>query len=307
MLQSFRDVWVLTGPTGSGKSEFALRLAEAWNGEIVAMDSMTLYRGMDIGTAKPNLSDRQRVRHHMLDVLEPNESANVAWWQHKAAAAVQDIRCRGKQPILCGGTPLYLKAIVSGLFDGPPANPAIRARLESQANAQGDRSLHDMLARVDPATARRVHVNDRRRVIRAMEVFELTGKSISALQQEWASQTTRAIGPVRWLDRPRSELYARIDYRVEAMIAAGWLDEVRRLESTGKGLSKEASQALGYREMLDYLRHGGDWAAAVERIKIRTRQFAKRQLTWFRALPVCKPLRISSAEYPDPRQWPDFA
>ncbi len=279
----FRRSVVLTGPTGSGKSALALELAEQVGGEIVAMDSMTLYRGMDIGTAKPTPADRQRVPHHLLDVLDPWETANVAWWLDRAADAVRDIEARGKVALIVGGTPLYLKALLRGLFAGPPRDPALRTRLEAEEPA----ALHARLADVDPATARRLHVNDVRRVVRALEVWELTGRSIGDWQTEWRreSEISNLRSRVFCIDRPRDELYLRIDRRVLAMLDAGWLDEARRLRDLPRPPSREAAAALGYADLLHYLNGESDWPAVVRSIQQRSRNYAKRQLTWFRHLP----------------------
>src|SRR5262249_20795630 len=182
-----RHALTLTGPTGSGKSQLAPDLAEQLGTEIVGLDSMTLYRGLDVGTAKPSAADRRRVPHHLLDVLDPWESASVAWWLDRAADCVRDIQARGRRALFVGGTPLYLKALLHGLFDGPPAAAALRQRLEQEAERDGWPALHARLARVDPAGAARLHPNDLRRVVRALEVHELTGRPISAWQTQWRS------------------------------------------------------------------------------------------------------------------------
>lgn len=289
---SFADALLLTGPTGSGKTALALDLAEALNAEIVAADSMTVYRRMDIGTAKPTADELRRVRHHLVSVLEPWESANVAWWLTAADAACQSIRGRGKRPLFVGGTPFYLKALMCGLFDGPPSDPALRTRLEAEAEADRP-AAHERLRLCDPRTAARLHFNDVRRVARALEVFALTGRPISSLQQTWDNPAFTVPGETRpppaalpcvILDWPRPELYARINRRVEAMVAAGWLDEVRTLEALPESLSREAGQALGYPELRSVLRGEVTLAAATQTIQTRTRQFAKRQMTWFRGL-----------------------
>ena len=181
----FDHALVLTGPTGSGKTQLGIDLAQRLDAEIVSMDSMALYRRMDIGTAKPTLAQRDLVPHHLVDVLEPTESASVAWWLDQAKGCVHDIESRGKQVLFVGGTPLYLKALISGLFDGPAADPAIRIRLTSEAEAFGSLALHQRLAVVDPVCAGRIHPNDVRRTVRALEVFELTGKPMSAWQTQW--------------------------------------------------------------------------------------------------------------------------
>lgn len=287
MTSPFANALILTGPTASGKSALALELAERLNAEIVAADSMTLYRGMDIGTAKPTAAERARVPHHLIDVLDPGESASVAWWLERAQAAVADIEARGKTALFVGGTPFYLKALLCGLFPAPPADPELRRRLEAEAETAGRGALHARLAGVDPVTARRLHVNDVRRVVRALEVWHLTGRPISAWQrQDWFDGTPRfRPGACLVVDVPRPELYERIDLRVEAMFAAGWVDEVRRLQGLPRPLSREASMALGYREIGEFLAGRRALGETVAEIQLRTRQFAKRQLTWFRALP----------------------
>ncbi len=292
ILEEYPQALVLTGPTGSGKSRLALDLAERLGAEIVSMDSMTLYRRMDIGTAKPTVADRRRVPHHLLDVLEPWESASVAWWLERARDCCRDMIRRGKRPLFVGGTPLYLKALLHGLFEGPPADETIRRRLTEEAAASGAAALHARLAVVDPASAARVHVNDLRRIIRALEVWELTGRPISAWQIQWNQQTTPSIeGRCFYLDLPRPELYARIDARVEQMIVEGWVEEARALSRLERPLSREASKALGYREMFAYLDGQADLAETIQRIQMRSRNYAKRQMTWFRHLPACRPIR----------------
>jgi tRNA dimethylallyltransferase len=283
--EAFRAATVLTGPTGSGKSALALALAERTGAEIVAMDSMTLYRRLDVGTAKPTAAERARVPHHLIDVLDAWESASVAWWLDRAAASVADVLARGRRVLIVGGTPLYLKAILHGLFDGPPADRELRARLEADADSGTD--LHARLAAVDPVAAARLHPNDRRRIVRALEVWELTGRPISDWQHEW----TRAVenGPaVYCVDRPRDELYARIDRRVPEMLAAGWLDEARRLLSLPRPVSREVLAAIGYGELFDFLDGNATWDDTIRLIRQRTRQYAKRQLTWFRHLPAVR-------------------
>ncbi len=289
---------MLTGPTGSGKSRLALDLAPRLGAEIVSMDSMALYRGMDIGTAKPSADDRQRVPHHLIDVLDPWESASVAWWLQQAMRCCGEIVARGRLPLFVGGTPLYLKALLHGLFDGPPADAALRSRLEVEAERDGRQALHKRLAHVDPVTAARLHVNDLRRIVRALEVWELTGRPISDWQTQWGTHpempaVTAGMLPADvprclWLDIPREVLYRRIDERVESMIQQGLIEEVQALRKLDRPLSREAAQALGYKEMFDYLDGNATLQAVIERIKTRSRQFAKRQLTWLRRLSGCQ-------------------
>jgi tRNA dimethylallyltransferase len=286
--EKFPSALVLTGPTGSGKSRLALTVAERLDAEIIAMDSMTLYRGMNIGTAKPSDADRRRVPHHLLDVLEPWESATVAWWLAQAEGCYQDITWRGKRALFVGGTPLYLKALLHGLFEGPSANAEVRERLTAIAAQDGGAALYQRLAQVDPTAASRLHPNDVRRVIRALEVWELTGQPISGHQSQWRRPTVPTDNRVLWLDLPRSQLYARINARVQEMIVSGLLDELRRLRAAPQPLSREASQALGYKELFAYLDGQGSLDEAITQIQTRSRQFAKRQLTWFRQMPECQ-------------------
>lgn len=306
-MSAFANALILTGPTACGKTALALEIAERIGAEIVALDSMTVYRGMDIGTAKPTAAEQARVRHHLIDVLDPWESLTVAWWLAEAEKACADIVSRGKRPLFVGGTPFYLKALLFGLFDGPPGDPAVRTALETEAEGVGKEALHARLAVVDPKTAARLHVNDVRRVVRALEVHTLTGKPISAWQQTWdtpafAESPESAPPPARIpavvLELPREVLYDRINRRVDAMIAAGWLDEVRRLHELPRPLSREARQALGYGELLAHLEAstGPVPAACVELIRTRTRQFAKRQLTWFRHLPQLVPVNSGASD-----------
>lgn len=291
----FRNVRILTGPTGSGKSALAAQLAQRWNAEIVAMDSMTLYRHMDIGTAKPTLEERAQTPHHLIDVLDPWETANVAWWLETAAAAVSEIEGRGRVALFVGGTPLYLKAMLCGLFPGPQRSPEIRSRLEAIADREGVETLHRQLDAVDPATGARLHPNDVRRVVRALEVFELTGRPISEWQQEWNAAATGNTPLAWWLDWPRSELNARLNARVEKMIAAGWIDEAQRLLALNRPLGREAAQALGYAEIFEHLRGERTLSDTIALIQLRTRQFAKRQVTWFKQLPQCTRVPVQNA------------
>jgi tRNA dimethylallyltransferase len=291
----FGKALVLTGPTGSGKSQLGVELAELLGAEVVSMDSMALYRGLDVGTAKPGPAERRRVPHHLIDVLEPWESASVAWWLERAAACCRDVEARGKRALFVGGTPLYLKALLYGLFDGPPADAQLRGRLADEAARLGTEALHRRLAIVDPPTAARLHPNDLRRTIRALEVWELTGRPISAWQTQWGRERRAEEGEsqpprVFQLDLPRAELYARIDSRVRLMVEAGLVEEARALRRLGRPLSREAAQAVGYKEMFDYLDGRCGLDEAVRQVQTRSRQLARRQLSWFRQLPPCRPV-----------------
>jgi tRNA dimethylallyltransferase len=307
-MSAFESALILTGPTACGKTALALDLAERIGGEIVALDSMTVYRRMDIGTAKPGAAERARVPHHLIDVLDPWESLAVAWWRAQAEAACAEVTSRGKRPIFVGGTPFYLKALLHGLFPGPPADEELRRALEDEAARAGNAILHARLAAVDAKTAARLHPNDVRRVVRALEVHTLTGRPISDWQRNWdtasfAESPEAAPPPAKIpavvLELPREALYDRINRRVGAMLDAGWLDEVRALKALPVSLSREARQALGYRELLDWLDRGGDWAETVELIRTHTRQFAKRQMTWFRHLSSLVPVPADAPDATD--------
>jgi tRNA dimethylallyltransferase len=280
------DALILTGPTGSGKTRLGVELAERLGAEIVSLDSMAVYRGLDVLTAKPTAAERRRVPHHLIDVLDPWESASVAWWLDRARACCRDLTARGRRVLFVGGTALYLKALLRGLFAGPAADDALRRRLEAEA---GPETLFARLAAVDPASAARLHPNDVRRVIRALEVHELTGRPLSAWQVQWDRPAQGPPHRCLCLDLPRAELYARIDARVRQMVADGLVEEVRALRRLSRPLSREAAQALGVSELADHLDGREGLEGAVARLQQRSRRFAKRQLTWFRSLPECVP------------------
>lgn len=281
-----RHCWFLTGPTASGKSSLALSVAERAGAEIVAMDSMTLYRGMDIGTDKPTAEARARVPHHLLDLFDPSESASLDRYLDLAEEAVGEIRARGRQPLLVGGTPLYLKACLRGIFAGPPADPAFRQRLTQEAQAFGTQALHQRLAEVDPASARTIQPGDLRRIIRALEVLDKTGRPISEWQQEF-DRPARPAPPVACLVPTREDRHRRINQRVVDMLAQGWVDEVRQLLSRDPAPGKVALQAVGYEEIINFLNGSLGEAELAERIQTRTRQLSKRQMTWFRHIEEC--------------------
>jgi tRNA dimethylallyltransferase len=295
----FHRALYLTGPTASGKTAVGVALARRLGAEVVALDSMTLYRGMDVGTAKPTDAERAGVPHHLIDVLDPWETASVAQYRTWALDAAARIEARGRRVLFVGGTGLYLKALLRGLFEGPGADPALRARLEAEADALGTAALHDRLAALDPPAAARLHPNDRRRLVRALEVIAATGAPLSRLQAEHGRPAPAGV-PVFALERPRPLLRDRIDRRVLQMVRDGLVDEVRALQAGPRPLSATAAQAVGYREALDRLagRVASD-DAMVALIQTRTKQFAKRQLTWFRGLSEVRPWPVPEDEPAD--------
>ncbi|HEV2970246.1 MAG TPA: tRNA (adenosine(37)-N6)-dimethylallyltransferase MiaA [Pirellulales bacterium] len=281
---------VLAGPTGGGKSAVGIELAQRIDGEIISLDSMAVYRGMNIGTAKPSEADRRLVPHHLIDIVDPWEDFSVAQYLDAAGDAVREIRARNRLPVFVGGTPLYLKALLRGLFSGPAADWDLRRQLAEVARQSDAAELHRRLAAVDPAAAAKLHPNDVRRLIRALEVFHHTGRLISEQQRQFNEPPIGEPAKVFVLDWPREKLHQRIEKRVDAMFAAGLVDEVRALISIGHGrsLSRTAGQAVGYREILAHLAGDTNLATTVDLVKLHTRQFAKRQLTWFRSLHECR-------------------
>lgn len=276
---------ILCGPTAVGKTAVAVGVAERMGAEIVSADSRTVYRGADIGTAKPNPDERRRVRHHLLDVADPREAFTLAEYLRLARQAIADIRALGRLPLLVGGTGLYIRAVVNG-FSLPPAPPdhALRDALEEDERSHGPGHLHARLAVLDPVAAGRIHPHNLRRVIRAMEVVLRTGRPISEQQRQDGGTVVGRVVMVG-LTMERMQLYRRIEARVEAQIAAGLEEETRRLLDRGIPQSAPIMQALGYKEMAGWLKGAYDEAEAVRRLKRNTRRYAKRQLTWFRRDP----------------------
>lgn len=278
----------LTGPTASGKTALGLELAERFGAEIVSLDSMALYRRLDIGTAKPTAEERARVPHHLVDIIEPSEGFSQAEYVAAAERVTQEICERGRRTLFVGGTPLYLKSLLRGICTGPAADWALRARWATAAAEESPEWLHAQVARIDPQSAARLHPRDTRRLIRALEVFELTGQPISELQQQFDRARPAAECRVFVLDWPREVLYRRINDRVSRMFELGLVDEVRQLLAEGVALSRTARQAVGYREVLDHLAGQHDLRSTIELVQQHTRQFARRQLTWFRSLSECR-------------------
>jgi tRNA dimethylallyltransferase len=291
-----RSCWFLAGPTAVGKTAVGIELALRINAEILSLDSMTLYRGMDIGTAKPTPAEQARVPHHLLGILDPHEDCSVAEYVDRANAVCRDILSRGRVPLFVGGTGLYLRALLRGIFEGPPADWDFRRRLEAEGRTAGRDALHRRLQAIDPPTAARLAPADQRRIIRALEVHHLTGVPASQLQQQSPLPEDQRPPHVDWLHPPRAWLHERINRRVEQMFAEGLVAEVRRLADSPQGLSRTASQALGYKEVLEHLAGQHTLAETVDLIQRRTRQFAKRQHTWFRNLIECREVAITGEE-----------
>ena len=279
------QVRVLCGPTASGKSSAGVLLARELGAEILSIDSMKLYRGLDIGTAKPSPDILASIPHHLVNLREAWESFSVAEFISAAEKIIADCDQRGVPLIGEGGTALYLKALGEGLLEGPGSDEELRAELEAEAEKNGLPKLHERLASVDPQAAAKIMPTDLRRIVRALEVFELTGTPLSEQQIQWG--TPRADMDVRMacLRLSRDLLYARIDRRIDAMLAEGWLDECRRLLELPKPLSREALQALGYRTLFSHLRGEMTLSAARDRVCFDTHHFARRQLNWFRRMP----------------------
>lgn len=277
-------ILVICGPTASGKTALAVELARRHNGEVVSADSMQIYHRMDIGTAKPTPEEMGGVPHHMLDVADPEEDFSVARYVDMAAKCVDDILSRGRLPILAGGTGLYIDSLLSGRTFAPfqPDSP-LRGQLEEQLRREGGAAMLSRLARVDPDSAARLHPNDEKRIIRALEVYQSTGKTITQHNLE-----TRAIPPrydaltLALAFEQREDMWSRIDRRVDQMMDQGLVDEVQRLLDSGVSAKCTAMQAIGYKEMAAALLSHGDVSAGAEEVKLRSRQYAKRQLTWFR-------------------------
>ena len=286
---------VLTGPTASGKSRLAIRWAKAMDGEIMSLDSIAVYQEMDIGTAKPSLSDRQTVPHHLIDLVPPNEEFSVACYLRAAHQKTQEILSRGKTPIFVGGTPMFLKAILRGFDPGPPADWDFRNSVEADLAEHGIDALQTRLRQVDPLSAHRIDPHDTRRMIRALEVARATGQPMSHQQTQFDRAVPADQCRVFALAWPRDQLHDRIEHRVEQMFHKGLVEEVRGLIDRYGELSRTARQAVGYREVIEHL--DGKWSLeeTIEQVTWHTRRLARRQETWFRSFSEIRKLEMDSS------------
>jgi tRNA dimethylallyltransferase len=286
---------ILTGPTASGKSAVALELALRIGGEIISVDSMQVYRGLDIGTAKPSAAERAQVVHHLIDIVGLDESFDAARFVHSATRAIQDIESRNRTAILCGGTGLYFNAWLGGLGSAPPPDPILRAQLEATTTAE----LLDELARKDPVTLDQIDLQNRRRLVRAVEVIRITGQPFSVQRARWPEHggtltTGRAFG----IQRDRQDLVRRIHERVDRMFRAGLVQETRGLLQQGLQGNRTALQAIGYRQVVEHLDGSPSLRETVERVQTKTRQFAKRQMTWMQGQLDLAWLEVGTNESP---------
>ena len=275
-------ILVITGQTASGKERLAVEVAARLGGEIISADSMKVYRGMDIGTAKASAEQCAKAPHHLLDVADPGETFSAARWLELAEEVIADVHARGRVAVVSGGTPLYLKALLEGLFEGPSADAGVRAHLRDEADRRGTPALHERLSQVDPAAARRIHPNDLRRIVRALEVWELTHAPISDLQGQWGSRTAAYRPLLVAVRRDPGDLTRRITGRTRRMMDAGLTEEVRQLAARTDGLAKGPRQALGCADVLDFLDGRLSEEELAPAIVAHTRQFARRQMTWLR-------------------------
>jgi len=273
---------VVVGPTGAGKSDVALRIAQTWGGEILSADSQQVYRGMDIGTAKTGPKQQREVRHHLLDVLDPSKEMTAGHFVSLADQAISQIQARQHCVVVAGGTMLYVQALLRGLFNGPPADPLLRQELEKEAQEQGLVSLWQKLAQVDPQSSTTIHKTDARRIIRALEVFQKTGLPLSEHHKRHKAQPDRHNALIICVQPEREQLYQRINARVLQMIDAGLVQEVQQLRDQGYPASLRSQQAIGYREIHDHLDQKSTLEEAIALIQRNSRRYARRQMSWYR-------------------------
>ncbi len=290
---------LILGVTASGKGRLAFDLAEYLDAEIISIDSMKVYRRMDIGTAKPPKEARQRVKYHLIDVVEPSDSFNVGAFIDAASDAMEQIKSRNRKIVGVGGTALYIKSLLYGLFDGAGTDEQIRTELRARAEAEGLAKLHRELTKIDPAAAERINPNDAKRIVRALEVYQLTGKPISSFQKQWEQHQIKNDWTIIGLRREKVDASSRINRRVKKMIDAGLADEVKSLLDEEKPLGKQARCAIGYAEIIEYLSGQTSLEDAIESIKINSRRLAKGQRTWFKTFQNVHWLDIAEDETPD--------
>jgi len=281
-------VVILLGPTGVGKSKLVLELAEAFGGEILSADSMQVYRYMDIGTAKPTPEDQKRVRHHLIDLVTPDQPFHAALYRTLGRKTIDQLYKRGKPIWVVGGTGLYIKALTQGLFPGPKIDPTVRERLKQEAKEKGEAFLYQRLKEVDSKTASHLHPHDLFRLIRALEVFDSTGVPISFFREQHRFGERPYLSLKIGLEMDRKMLYRRIEERVDQMMERGFLQEVKKLMGMGYGSELKPMQSLGYKQLIQFLSKKIGWDEAVQQIKRDTRHYAKRQCTWLKGDPeVC--------------------
>ena len=290
---------LILGVTASGKGRLAFDLAESLGAEIISIDSMKVYRRMDIGTAKPPEEARRGIKYHLIDIVEPSDSFSVGAFRERALGAMEQIKGRGKEIIGVGGTALYIKALLYGLFEGPGSDEQIRAELQERAEAEGLAELYQELTKIDAIAAERINPNDSKRIIRALEVYRITGKPISSFQRQWDDSDAKHDWTIIGLRREKAEESRRINGRVKGMIAAGLVDEVKALLGEEKPLSRQAGCAIGYAEIIEYLGGRIELEDAVELIKKNTRRLAKNQRTWFKTFKNVHWLDIEAEETPE--------
>lgn len=296
--EEMEEAFFIIGPTASGKSDIAERLAPKIDAEIISLDSMSVYRGMDIGTAKPSPEVRRAIPHHLIDVIPPTEEFSAAEYVELARRSLRDIRARGKTPLFVGGAPLYVRLLLEGVFEGPSADPELRKKLRRVAEEDGgSKALHDRLAAVDPVSAARLHPNDTKRIIRALEVYELAGEPISKLQKQWGTKRLLTYSDnLAIIVRDRDDLRERIRRRVDEMFRSGLVSEVERLLASYSRISHTASAAVGYAEVIEHIENGVPLEETVEKVKHRTWQVARKQIAWFRRFDESCGLKADSRE-----------
>ncbi|OHB60142.1 MAG: tRNA (adenosine(37)-N6)-dimethylallyltransferase MiaA [Planctomycetes bacterium RBG_13_50_24] len=290
---------LILGVTASGKGRLALDLAEYLDAEIISIDSMKVYRRMNIGTAKPPKEARQRIKYHLIDLVEPSDSFSVGAFMDAVSDAMEQINSRNRKIVAVGGTALYIKSLLYGLFDGAGTDEQIRTELKARAEAEGLAELHRELTKIDPDAAERINPNDAKRIIRALEVYQLTGKPISGFQKQWEQRQMKCDWTIIGLRREKADASSRINKRVKKMIDAGLVNEVKSLLDEEKPLSKQARCAIGYAEIIEHLNGKMSLEDAVESIKINSRRLAKGQRTWFKTFQNVHWLDIAEDETPE--------